>query len=64
MTNDTLCLSCYVHIFAILSYLTTVNQDLTIFFSKNYMSLKGSPLDEAEKRIKPCKSRNVKNANG
>ena len=36
MTNLAFCLSCYVYIFAILSYLTTVNQCLTIFlfFSK------------------------------
>ena len=28
---------CYVYIFAILTYLTTVNQCLTIFFSKSYV---------------------------
>ena len=32
VTNVALWLSCYVYNFAILSYLTTVNQCLTIFF--------------------------------
>ena len=39
-----------IYIFAILLYLTTVNQCLTIFFFKNYMSLEMSPLDEAKKK--------------
>ena len=48
-------LSCYVYLFAILTYLTTVNQCLTMFFSKNYVSLERSPLDEVQKSIKPLK---------
>ena len=55
MTNVAVWLSCYVYIFAILSYLTTVNQCLTVFFSKNYVSLEISPLDEAKKGIKLLK---------
>ena len=43
ITNVALLLSSYVYIFAILSYLSTVNQWLTIFFSKNYVSLERSP---------------------
>ena len=39
-----------IYIFAILLYLTMVNQCLTIFFFKNYMSLEMSPLDEAKKK--------------
>ena len=50
MTNIAIWLSCYVYIFAILLYLTTVNQCLTIFFFKNYMSLERSPLDETKKK--------------
>ena len=50
MTNIAIWLSCYVYIFAILLYLTTVNQCLTIFFFINYMSLEMSPLDEAKKK--------------
>ena len=35
-------LNCYVYILAILTYLTTVNQRLTIFFfSKNYVRVMG-----------------------
>ena len=45
----------YTPIFAILTYLTTVNQCLTRFFSKIYESLERSPLDEAKKSIKPLK---------
>ena len=56
MTNVAVWLSCYVYNFAILSYLVTVNQCLTIFFSKNYVSLERSPYDEAKKKdIKPLK---------
>ena len=55
MTNVAAWLGCYVCIFAILSYLTTVKQYLTIFFSKNYVSLERSPLDEAKKSIEPLK---------
>ena len=33
-------------------------------FSKNYVSLEISPLDEVKNSIKQLKSRNVKNANG
>ena len=50
--------------FAISTYLTTVNHCLTIFFSKNYVSLERSPLDEAKKASNHWKSRNVKNVNG
>ena len=50
MTNVAVWLSCYVYNFAILSYLITVNQCLTIFFSKNYVSLERSPYDEAKKK--------------
>ena len=53
-------LSCYLFIFAILTYLTMVKKCITIFFSKNDVSLETSPLNEARKRIK----KNVKNANG
>ena len=57
---------CYVYIVAVLPYLTTVNQCLTIYFSsKSYMSLKRSPLDEAKKKAwNHWKSKSVKNANG
>ena len=48
MTDAAIWLTCYVYIFAILTYLTTVNQCLTIFFPK-IMSLKRSPLDETKK---------------
>ena len=53
MRNVGVQLSFYVYIFATFGYLTTVNQYLTTFFSKNYVSLKSSPLDEAKKSIKP-----------
>ena len=46
---------CYVYIFAILTYVTTVNQCLTIFFSKSYVSLERSTSDEVKKSIKPLK---------
>ena len=39
MTNVAVWLSCYAYIFAILSYLTTTNQCLTIFFAKECVSL-------------------------
>ena len=52
MTDIVVCLSCYVYIFAILTYLTTVNQCLTMVFSIEYVSLERSPLDEAKKSIK------------
>ena len=45
----------FVYIFAILSYLTTVNQCLAIFFSKNYTLWEISPLEEAKKGIKTLK---------
>ena len=50
--------------FAISTYLTTANHCLTIFFSKIYVSLERSPLDEAKKASNHWKSRNVKNVNG
>ena len=53
MTDAAVWLSCYVYIFAILTYLTMVNQCLTIFYSKNYVSLQRSSLDELETSIKP-----------
>ena len=47
----TICSICYVYVFAILAYLTTVNQCLTIFFfSKNYVSLERSPLKHVKKK--------------
>ena len=45
----------YVYIFAISIDLTTVNQCLKIFFSKNYVSLQRCTLDEVKKSIKPLK---------
>ena len=57
MTEVGAWLSGYVYIFAISTYLTTVNQCSTIFFSKNYVSLERSPLDEANKSIKPLRNR-------
>ena len=45
MTNVAVWLTCYVDIFAILSYLATVKQYLKIFFSENYVSLERAPLD-------------------
>ena len=41
MTDSAVWLNCYVYIFAILTYLTTVNQRLTIFFSQNYVRAMG-----------------------
>ena len=59
MTDAEVWLSYYVCIFAVSAYLTKVNQCLTIFFfSKNYVSLKRSPLDQMEKGIKPLKKWN------
>ena len=55
MTNDAVWLSCYGYIFAILSYLITAIPCLTIFFSKNYVSLERFTLEEVEKTIKPFK---------
>ena len=55
MTNVAVWLSHYVYIFAILSYLATVNQCLTMFFSQKLCDIGKSPLDEAEKSIKPLK---------
>ena len=53
MKNVAVWLSCYIYIFAIVSYLTTVNQCLTIFFfSKNYVQLERSSLYEAKESIK------------
>ena len=53
MTDVIVWLSYYVYVFAIRTNLTTLNQCLTIFFSKNYVSLKICPLDEVKKIIKP-----------
>ena len=56
MTEVEVWLSCYAYIFAISSYLTTVNQCSTMyFFFKTYVSLERSPLDEVDKSIKPLK---------
>ena len=41
--------------FYYLTYLTMVNQCLTIFFSEKYVSLERSPLDEAKRNIKQLK---------
>ena len=54
----------YIYIFAILSCLTTINQCLTTFFSRKYVSVERSPLDEAKKASNYWKSWNVKNASG
>ena len=50
-------LNCYVYILAILTYLTTVNQRLTIFFFPKitYVSWERFSLDEVKKSIKPLK---------
>ena len=50
-------LNCYVYILAILTYLTTVNQRLTIFFFPKitYLSWERFSLDEVKKSIKPLK---------
>ena len=56
MTHVAVWLSCYVYIFAISTYLTTVKQRLRrFFFSKNYVSLERSPLDEVKESTKPLK---------
>ena len=55
MTDVAVWLSCYVYFFAISIYLTTVNQCFKTLFSKNYVSLERSPLDEAIKSIKVLK---------
>ena len=65
MTNVAVWLSCCVYILAVLSYLTTLSQCLTIFFFENYVPLKRSPLAQAQKKTSNhWESRNVKNANG
>ena len=50
-------LNCYVYILAILTYLTTVNQRLTIFFFPKitYVSWERFSLDEVKESIKPLK---------
>ena len=55
MTDAAVWLSYYVYIFAILTNLATVNQCLTTFFPKNYVSLERSTLNEVKKSIKPLK---------
>ena len=55
---------CYVYIFAILTYVTTVNQCLTIFFSKSYVSWKDLHQMKWKKASNHRKSRNIKNVNG
>ena len=55
MTDAAVWWSCYAYIFAILTYLTTVDQRLIIFFSKSYVSLERSSVDEVKKSIKPLK---------
>ena len=42
----------FANIFAISTYLTTINQYLTILFFQNYASLEKSPLDENMKPLK------------
>ena len=49
MTDGAVWLSCYLYIFAISTNLTTVNQRLTNVFTKNYVLLERSSLDEAKK---------------
>ena len=60
MTDVAVWLSCYVYTFDISTYLTTVNQCLNIFFPKNYVSLKRSPLYEDVKSMKPLKEKKCK----
>ena len=61
MTDVSVGLSCYVYILVISTYLITVNQCLTIyFFSKSYVSLERSPLDERKKSMKPLKKKKYK----
>ena len=55
ITNVAVSFSCYVYIFAILSYSNMLNQCLTIFFSRNCVSLERYPLDEAKRSNKPLK---------
>ena len=56
MTDVVVWLSCYVYIFAIWTYLTTVRQRLTIFFlKKNYISRGRSPQDDFKKNCKTIK---------
>ena len=55
MKNNAVWLSCYVYMFAISTYLTTVKQCLRTYFFKNYVSLERSLLDEAKTSIKPLK---------
>ena len=50
MTDAAVWLSYYVYIFAILTNLATVNQCLTTFFPKNYVSLERSTLNEVKKK--------------
>ena len=52
MTDIVVWLSCYGYIFAISTYLITVNQCLKIFFSKNYVSLERSPLDKTIEKVR------------
>ena len=53
MINLGVWLSCYVYVFAIWAYLTTVNQCWTIFFSKDFVWLERCSLDEAKNSTKP-----------
>ena len=55
MTDVAVWLSYYIYVFAISAYLTMVNQRVTIFFSKVYVSLERPLVDEEKKRVKPLK---------
>ena len=53
MTNFVIWLSCEVYIFAIWTYLTTVNQCLTIFFSQKFCVIRKISIRWSEKKHKP-----------
>ena len=50
MANVAVWLSCYVYIFTILSYLTTVNQCLTIFFIQKLCIIGITSIRRSEKK--------------
>ena len=50
MTNVAVWLSCYAYIFAILSYLTTVNQSLIIFFIQKLCVIGKISIRRSEKK--------------
>ena len=50
MGNFAVWLGCYICVVSVLSYLTTVNQCLTMFLSRNYVPLERSLLKEVKKK--------------